>query len=155
MTRLSPHLHLRGWAVAAVIVAAGAARAGPVCKNVSTTSVAFGIYNPVNGSPTDSTGSVSYFCAGALAPVISISAGSSGSFSPRQMTSTSTDVLTYNLYIDAARTTVWGDGTGGSSTVNGTTATNPATNTIYGRIFPGQSVAAGNYSDTLTVTLNF
>jgi spore coat protein U-like protein len=155
MTRRSPHWYLRGWAVAAVIVAAGATRAAPSCRNVTTTSVAFGTYNPVNGAPTDSTGSVSYFCPGALSPVISISAGSSGSFSPRHMTSTTTDVLTYNLYLDAARTTVWGDGTGGSATVNGTVATNPATNTIYGRIFPGQSIAAGSYSDTLTVTINF
>jgi spore coat protein U-like protein len=138
-----------------MIVVAGGARAAPTCKNLTTTSVAFGTYNPLNASPTDSTGTISYFCPGALAPVISISTGSSGSFSPRQMTTATADLLSYNLYTDAARTTIWGDGTGGSTTVAGTTALNPATNTIYGRVFPQQSAAAGSYSDTLTVTINF
>src|SRR5260370_35299812 len=108
MRFLHPHWSLRGWAVAAMIVAAGSGRAAPTCKNLTTTSVAFGTYNPLNASPTDSTGTISYFCPGTLAPVISISTGSSGSFSPRQMTTASADLLTYNPSTDAPRTTLWG-----------------------------------------------
>jgi spore coat protein U-like protein len=80
-------------------------------------------------------------------------AGSAGSFNPRGMVGA--DVLGDNLYADAARTVVWGDGTSASATVPGVTSTNPATANIYGRIFPLQSVGAGNYSDTLIVTINF
>lgn len=142
-------------ATVALLAAAGAAQAAPSCKGVTTTSVAFGVYNPISATPTDSLGTISYFCPGALAPVISINAGGSGTFSPRQMVSAFSDVLGYNLYADAARTIVWGDGTGGTSTVPGTTSTKPATANVYGRIFPGQSVGSGSYSDTLTVTINF
>ena len=138
-----------------LLAAAGGARAVPSCKGLATTSVAFGAYNPISATPTDSVGTISYFCPGALAPVISINAGSGGGFSPRQMSSAFTDLLGYNLYLDAARTIVWGDGTGGTSTAPGITSTKPATANVYGRIFPRQSVGSGSYSDTLTVTINF
>jgi spore coat protein U-like protein len=148
------HGRLRVAVVATALIAFGfGARAAPSCKGLSTSPVAFGSYNPVSAAPTDSVGTISYFCPGALSPVISISAGSAGSFSPRGMVGA--DVLGYNLYADAARTVVWGDGTSGSVTVPGVTSTNPATANIYGRIFPLQSVSAGSYSDTLIVTINF
>lgn len=141
-------------ALLAALCAAGASRAAPGCSNISSTPVAFGTYNPVSATPTDSTGGFSYFCPGALAPMISINAGTSGTFSPRTMTS-ALDVLNYNLYADAARTLVWGDGTGGTVTVPGVVSTKPYTSNIYGRVFAQQSVGAGSYSDNLIVTINF
>lgn len=138
----------------AAAFAASSARAAPMCSGISTTPVAFGTYSPVNATPTDSMGTVSYFCPGALSPMISINAGSSASFSPRTMLS-GASALNYNLYVDAARTTIWGDGTSGTATVAGTVSTKPVTNDIFGRIFPLQSVAAGSYSDSLIVTINF
>jgi spore coat protein U-like protein len=146
------HGRLRAAIVATALIAGGA-RAAPTCKGLSTSPVAFGSYNPVSATPTDSVGTISYFCPGALSPVISISAGGAGSFSPRGMVGA--DVLGYNLYTDAARTVVWGDGTSGTVTAPGVVSTNPATANIYGRIFPLQNVSAGSYSDTLIVTINF
>ena len=116
--------------------------------------VAFGNYNPMSATPTDSVGNILYFCQGGASPAIAVSAGSAGSFSPRGMVAMG-DVLAYNLYADAARTVVWGDGTSGSVTVPGVTSAGPVNASIYGRIFPLQSVSAGNYSDTLIVTINF
>ena len=62
--------------------------------------------------------------------------------------------LAYNVYLDAARTIVWGDGSNGTSAY-GPVKPNPGTNTvwIYGRIFARQNVTVGTYSDTLTVTI--
>jgi spore coat protein U-like protein len=146
------HGRLRAAIVATALIAGGA-RAAPQCWMV-TLPVAFGTYNPVSATPTDSVGTIYYFCQGGASPVISVSAGSAGSFSPRGMVAMA-DVLAYNLYADAARTVVWGDGTSGSVTVPGVTSAGLVTTSIYGRIFALQSVSAGNYSDTLIVTINF
>src|SRR6266487_1298814 len=53
-------------------------------------------------------------------------------FIPRKMVNAGT-LLNYNLYTDAARTTVWGDGTGGTVTVSGS-SNGSTTHTVYGRI---------------------
>ncbi len=61
--------------------------------------------------------------------------------------------LAYNIYLDAARTVVWGDGAGGTQTLevqNGDRSVS-----FYGRISAGQDVAAGPYSDAIVVTFNF
>ena len=146
------HGRLRATIVATALIAFGA-RAAPQCWMFAL-PVAFGNYNPMSATPTDSVGNILYFCQGGASPAIAVSAGSAGSFSPRGMVAMG-DVLAYNLYADAARTVVWGDGTSGSVTVPGVTSAGPVNASIYGRIFPLQSVSAGNYSDTLIVTINF
>ena len=70
--------------------------------------------------------------------------------------SSGNDALSYNLYIDAARSTIWGDGTGGSSTQTiNMTGSHPSTLSIYGRVPPLQDVSMGSYSDSVMVTINF
>ena len=48
--------------------------------------------------------------------------------------------LAYNLYREASRSIIWGDGTGGSAVGSGT----GATHTVYGRIPSRQNVYAGS-----------
>lgn len=131
--------------------------------NVSATGVAFGNYNPTNGTPTDATGNVHVFCTVLLVSVlaqtnISLSTGGSGSFTPRKMSS-GANQLNYNLYKEASHTTIWGDGTGGTGifTDNVTIAVlgTSIDHAIYGRIPAGQYVPAGGYTDTITVTVEF
>ena len=67
------------------------------------------------------------------------------------------EALNYNLYLDTARTIIWGDGTAGTQTYF---IKNPPNNQdvavpVYGRIPTGQSVSKGTYTSTITVTLNF
>jgi spore coat protein U-like protein len=72
------------------------------------------------------------------------------------MRSTSSpDRLNYNLFVNAGRSTVWGDGAAGTSTVflKNVKKNRPVFTTIYGRIPPGQDVSVGSYSDSLTVTI--
>jgi spore coat protein U-like protein len=64
------------------------------------------------------------------------------------------NILSYNLYKDPAFTQVFGDGTGGSTSISGL-ASGPDTAlvAVYGRL-PAQTIpAAGAYSDTITATL--
>jgi spore coat protein U-like protein len=141
----------------AVAVLLGAVHAEAATCSVSTTPVAFGTYDVFSVAPNDTTGSVSLTCNGAHNIVITLSTGSSSSFNPRTMTKPSSETLNYNLYLDAARTSVWGDGNSSTSTY---TNANPPNNialsvTIYGRIPAGQDVTAGAYADSVTVTINF
>ena len=135
-----------------------AGEAGAACS-VSATGVNFGAYDVFVASPSDSTGTVTVTCdqAPPVDVVIAIgSSGTSGGFNPRQMRSASSpDRLNYNLFVNAGRSTVWGDGAAGTSTVflKNVVKNRPVLTTIYGRIPPGQDVSVGSYSDSLTVTI--
>lgn len=137
---------------------------------VSATPHAFGSYSPLSASPVDSTATISVTCVGItilflvtldVDYTINLSKGGAGSYSPRYM-SLLTNHLTYNLYTDSARSIVWGDGTGGTSTKTGsihgtgllfTSVTD--NHTIYGRIPGSQNISAGAYTDIITVTVNY
>ena len=124
--------------------------------SISTTGVNFGVYDVFASVPVDSTGSVRYQCSGSTGNIaITISQGASGTFNSRAMM-VGSDALTYNLYLDAARTTIWGDGTAGTGLFTLPNVTGkPVTLTIFGRIPAGQDVAAGSYSDSVLVTIQF
>jgi spore coat protein U-like protein len=67
------------------------------------------------------------------------------------------EALTYNLFRDASHSTVWGDGTSGTSVYQ---LANPPNNTnvnltVYGSVSAGQDVSAGTFSDTVTAVINF
>ncbi len=124
--------------------------------SVSTTSVSFGSYNVFAAAPTDSTGSLVYRCNGNAVVWISLSRGLSSTFEGRTLTSGNEELL-YNLYRDAARTAIWGDGSSGTQLPFDLLVpknTN-VTLTIYGRIPAGQDVRAGTYTDTVSVVVNF
>jgi len=132
------------------------AQPSPSCT-ISVTSVAFANYNVFTTSDYDSAGTVTYRCNAQTANIsIALSDGSSSTFSPRTLRKGS-EVLNYNLYRDAARSTIWGDGTGGTSLY---TNANPPNNnnvsvTIFARIPAQQDVSAGSYSDTVSAVINF
>ena len=90
-------------------------------------------------------------CPPPLSPVVSLSASANGAYRPRQMTS-GANTLNYDLYSDAAMTTLWGVGADSRPVpAGGGTTTVP----LYGRIFALQDAAVGSYSDTIVVTFNF
>ena len=128
----------------------------PSCT-ISATSVNFGNYNVFNGSAVDSTGTITYTCNSAASNVtISLSTGASSSYRPRAM-SKGAEALNYNLFRDAARTSIWGDGTNGTAVYsrNNPPNNNPVNVTVYGQIPAGQDVSAGTFSDTISATINF
>ena len=145
------------FALALLVGVLHASEASAQSCTISATSVNFGNYNVFNASNTDSTGTVTYRCNSAASNItVYLSTGASGSFALRQM-SKGAEVLGYNLYTDAARTSVWGNGTSGTSYYF---RANPPNNqnvnvTVYGRVPAAQDVSAGTFSDTITATINF
>ncbi len=141
-------------AVGSSALISGAALAN--CTVSSVTGLDFGAYSSFDTSPSDATGQFVFVCTDVQEPVtIRLSSGTANSFTPRQMV-LGTARLNYNLYIDAARTQIWGDGTGGSSLRTVTPVNNaPTSLDIFGRIPPRQFIPAGSYSDTITITIQF
>jgi spore coat protein U-like protein len=143
------------------------AQAAVLDCTVSATSVAFGTYTPLQPGALIGTGTMTAICtvnSHRNTITVDLTAGASGSFTARTMTTTvgaSTYRLNYNLYLDAADTVIWGDGTGGSQ-VDAVTLTRHGNNntittnlTVYGAVAPAQDPAPGIYTDGLTVSVNF
>ena len=124
--------------------------------SVAPTPVAFGVYSSFNAAPTDTAGTLRVNCDTAtVSYTLLLNPGGAGSYAPRRLAG-GAYTLAYNLYADALRTIVWGDGSGGTATVSGTLALPGAIDhTVYGRMPARQNVGAGAYTDTITVTLNF
>jgi spore coat protein U-like protein len=137
----------------------GSGSAEAACT-LSVTPAAFGTYNVFASSPTDTTATIQVRCTGLfdwlLTVDVDLSKGQSGSFNPRTLKSGS-NTLNYNLYMDAARTTIWGDGTGGTShwTVSNPSVGTWYSQTAYGRIPANQDPVIGSYTDTIVVTANW
>lgn len=169
MTRHTmPRALRRLFAVCAVLLGfaapAHALCLAPLCTcSVSTTSMAFGTYNPLSGLPADGTGSVRMQCggvAGLLIPYqVAMGAGGSGNVNARQLAS-GPNRLNYGLYADAARVTGWGDGVGLGALNAGILLdvlglAPPKLHTVYGRIPAGQAAVPGLYADTLSVVVTY
>ncbi len=128
-----------------------------VCS-VSMTGLSFGNYDVFSSVPLDTEGSVSVLCNQSPPPTVTISIGASsnsGSFDPRAMKLIAeNDLLVYNLYTDATRTQIWGDGSGNTAVLSAKVFKNKSwNNVVYGRIAPLQDIAAGAYSETIVVTI--
>lgn len=129
--------------------------AWPACS-VDPTPVAFGAYSPFDGAPADSTGTLRVSCDAVTAGyTLLLGSGGAGSYAPRRLDG-GVHTLAYNLYVDALRTVVWGDGSAGTATVSGALALPGAVeHTVYGRVPARQNVGAGSYGDVITVTIEF
>ena len=162
MTRFRP----AKWLLACCCSVMPTLAAAAVTCSVTATGPAFGVYDPLNVTPTVANGQVSTTCtltsggATTVNLVTSFSTGNSGSYALRTMLS-GANQLNYNIFKDAAYTQILGNGTGGSQTIvasltlNGGNRTKTSTSTLYGRVPASQDVAAGSYTDTITVTVTY
>ena len=136
--------------LAVAAAAASSAHAAPSCKNISITPLAFGNYDVYNAVPADSAGTITYTCPPPTTPTVTIDAGLAFANGRRRMTlSTGTDWLSYDVFVDAARTTIW------AATPVSVAAGNAVSVPYYARVFAQQDASVGSYSDTLVVTFNF
>lgn len=143
-------------ALAVLLLAASRASAASTCT-ITVTSVNFGPYDVFNASDTTSTGTISYRCTGSVNAIeITLAPGQSATFAPRVMKKAG-ELLPYNLFLNAALTSIWGDGTGGTQVYSSQNApaNKTVTVTIYGKIPAGADVSAGAYADTVAATINF
>ncbi|HEX6260081.1 MAG TPA: spore coat U domain-containing protein [Woeseiaceae bacterium] len=125
---------------------------------VSTTPLNFGNYQPGGPTPLDVAGEVTADCRGhSVSYSLSLSPGASGDAAGRYMT-LATERLYYNIYLDAARMNIWGDGLGPTSLITGMMQRNGRQidrHQFYGRVFSEQQPSAGTYVDSLVVTILF
>jgi spore coat protein U-like protein len=126
---------------------------------IETRPVSFGEYDAFEPRPRDAQGAAIYDCTqnrfGSLRVRIELSKGQSNSW--HRELSNDSETLGYNLYLDATRQTVWGDGSGGTQfySITDPPDDRPITVPIYGRIPPSQSVGVGVYSDVIEVKIQF
>jgi len=125
---------------------------------ISTAALAFGAYDPVvaNASTNlDGIGTVTVACTKGASATIGLGLGSNASGSTRRMTDGSSNFLTYEMYQDSGRTTIWGNA--GAGLLSPVAAPSKAARnfTVYGRVTSNQDVPAGNYNDTVVATVNF
>jgi spore coat protein U-like protein len=125
---------------------------------ISTVALAFGAYDPVTTNAAanlDSTATVTVACTKGATSTIGMNLGSNASGSTRRMTDGATNYLTYELYQDSGRTTVWGNSGTGLFTPAAAPSKAARNFTVYGRVASNQDVPAGTYTDTITATVNF
>jgi spore coat protein U-like protein len=129
---------------------------------ISSTSIDFGVYDPVVNNitnPLDQTGTVMITCTKGAVTTIELDAGQNNGLGPsggtyRAMKSGS-DYLSYNIYQDSNRVTLWSTGVSGRYTPPAAPNKNPRTFTTYGRVPAGQDVPSGPYLDSVIATVNF
>lgn len=64
------------------------------------------------------------------------------------------NTVTYSLYTNSSRTTVWGN-TVGTDTVSGTGTGSNQNLTVFGRVPVQSAVSPATYTDTIVVTVTY
>jgi len=130
---------------------------GVISCTSTSADIVFGTYD----ATVDKTasGSAGATCnAGAVALTISIDTGANyDTVGATRRLINGSNYLNYEIYQTSAQTTIFGDGTHGStvSMNSGSTAPHAASHTALGVLLAGQSLVAGAYSDTVNVTVTY
>ena len=133
--------------------------AAAIC-NVIGPNLSFGSYDTLSAFGATTSGTISITCDETPPPTVQVQVGPStvsGGVQPRRMRHLAgTDTLAYNMYVDAAGTSIWGDGSAGTVTLSDRVQKNkPWLPTVYGRMPPGQDVTVGSYADAIAITIIF
>ncbi len=125
---------------------------------ITTTPVNFGAYDPVAANataPLDGVGTVVVTCTKGAAAKVGLNPGANAQGTTRRMLGGTAAYLTYELYKDTSRTTVWGDTADTGLDIPAAPNRLPRTFDVYGRVAPAQDATVGAYSDTVLATVNF
>ena len=131
-----------------------------VVKNctITTAPVAFGNYDSVAvnaTAPLDGIGTVTVTCTKGAAAKVGLSVGGNAQGTTRRMSGGTAEFLTYELYKDTGRATIWGDTATTALDVPAAPNQVPRDYTVYGRVAQAQETAVGAYTDTVLATVNF
>lgn len=155
------------WCIGALCLAGTAPALAAAGCSVSATPMVFSTYDTLSGSPSQISSTLTVSCMipfGTLAAVpytISLGPSQTSGTMSRSMAGPLGSRLQYNLYTGAARSTVWGNGSGGTQTVGGSVT--PASygiaavqnHSVYGTVPALQNVRAGSYLDGILVTVDY
>lgn len=122
--------------------------------SVSANDLDFGNYDPVAGAPLDAATTVVVTCTNGTGYDVALDAGlgAGATIATRRMTA-GAETLDYSLYTDAGRTDLWGEA--GGDLVSGVGNGAAQTLNVYGRVPINQPAPAGDYEDTITVTVTY
>lgn len=124
----------------------------------SGSTLEFGQYNVISEneiSARNSTGSFDAKCTKSTSSEIGMGSGlyaGNASATTRAMSDGMGNYLSYEIYTDAGGVSVWSESNTVSFTDVGDSYT---TMPVYASIPPGQDVAAGEYSDTVVMTISY
>ncbi len=125
------------------------------CEITSPTDLDFGTSGLLNAN-IDQTSTFVVKCTENTSYDIGLNEGttSGGTTTTRKMTDGNGNTVDYQMFSDSGRTTNWGD-TVGTDTVAATGTGADQTYTVYGRVPPQDTPPAGNYTDTVTITVTY
>jgi spore coat protein U-like protein len=135
----------------------GSATINATCT-VSSTDINFGTINPNQTGHATGNAVISATCTNETAYTINVGTGNNNSYAPRAMSgslSGNNDKLEYNIYSDGGHSTIVGDGTSNTYQIQGSSVGGTQTYTIYGQLSLNQFVTPDNYTDNITLTLNY
>lgn len=119
---------------------------------IQPATLAFGPYDPLAGTARDGAATISIACTRGTPYRVGLGAGSHPAGAIRQMAGTGGELLQYELFSDSGRTTPLPP----TATIGGTAGSSAAIPiSVFGRIPPGQDVAADDYSDVVQSIVNF
>lgn len=128
---------------------------------VLATPLAFGPYDATASAPRDATTVVEVQCVTGIAesPTVGYAIGFVGGAGGRRLLSAA-HALSFELYTDATRSHVWGDGLSGTQVMGTVVTPSPLTpalraHTVYGRVPARQIVPRGTYVSTVTVVIEY
>lgn len=153
----------RRYSIVAVLALACLVPRAALAQSCSFTisNLTFGNVSTITGAPADANGTLTANCSGYSTTTIRLclSIGiPTGGFNPRTLTGPAGATLTYNIYSDAAHSTIWGSVNSGTypavildlPVVSGSAST---TLTMYGRVNAGQTASSvGTYTQSFAST---
>jgi spore coat protein U-like protein len=119
---------------------------------ITVQDIDFGIHGLIDSDVT-ATGGVDITCTPNSSYTIAMDGGLTGATNPEmRLMRSGTATIAYGLYADSAHTRPWS--ATGSGLVSGTGAGAVQSIPVFGRVAP-QSAQAGQYSDTVVVTISY
>ncbi|MBH2019642.1 MAG: spore coat protein U domain-containing protein [Burkholderiales bacterium] len=156
------NLTIRIAALTALSLVSGAGSAATMCS-LAIGNVVFGSYDVFSPTSLDTSATVIVTCSRYGGPqninvTIAIGPGAhGGATASRKMKMPGGDLLAYNLFRDAGRTSVWGQVPGLDAFTQTLAVPNKSSAQlsvmIFGRIPAGQNVLKGTYSDNVVLTV--
>ena len=144
---------LRSFVAASVLALPSAVHAQSACS-FSAQDMVFGDYDPSTRAPLNSVAEITIDCSRPTNVTLLIApGGGTGRVTDRRMLHRTRpgEVLGYNLFQDASRMVVWGDGGSGAALTLRVERRGVAR--VYGQVYAGQEPWVGSYEDSVSVTI--
>lgn len=121
------------------------------CDITQNTGFTFGCPNGFTHACT-AMANLTLNCSGNGTIAMSLSQGNSNSYFPRQLTSNNQQSIAYNIFLDAANTQIFGNGSQGTSLIT-TNCKGICTYVFYGAVFLNDKIKAAMYQDIPILTV--